>query len=530
MQQGSQSFSDYEPVAPARGLSTPSREEDEWPLTDTEADGAESPCVADAGLLESSRPKKSLAKRTAAKKSAAKDFVFEYLRRGHSLTFLCLFAFTILLYLRPSEIYPSALTNNITFVVGMITLAVFLPTQLSVEGTLTARPREVNAVLLLCVAAVLSMPMAVSPALAWEEFSGTFIRCVIIFVVIVNAVRTEARLRWLLLLAVLVSIWLSAGALNDYRLGNLTVEGYRVGGRGNGIFGNSNDLALHLVTIIPIAAGLLFASRGLLRKSFYAVSILLMIAAVVVTYSRGGFLGLMGAFAVLGWKLGRRHRLAVFGAGAALGVGLLAFAPGSYGVRLLSILIPSLDPVGSHAAREGELMRSLWVAIRRPLFGVGMGNYVLMSYDSRVTHNAYTQVAAELGTPALVCYLVFVFTPLRRMGRVWRETLERPDDHRFNYLAAGIQASLVGYMVSSFFASVAYLWYVYYLVGYAVCLGRIYSSERAEQEQKTKARAALGEPETRPGLEENGVDESGEGETVERDSIDAEVSFGSRGV
>jgi hypothetical protein len=32
-------------------------------------------------------------------------------------------------------------------------------------------------------------------------------------------------------------------------------------------------------------------------------------------------------------------------------------------------------------------------------------------------------------------------------------------------------------MVCSFFASVAYLWYVYYLVGYAVCLRRLYESE-----------------------------------------------------
>ncbi|HST52878.1 MAG TPA: O-antigen ligase family protein [Pyrinomonadaceae bacterium] len=500
MQQGSQSFSDYEPVAPAPRRRTPPREEDEWPAPD--AGGAVA--TPDAESLEGSRSKKSVAKKSSAKTLAAKDHAFEPLRRGHSLTFVCLFAFTILLYLRPSELYPSVVTNNITFVVGLITLAVFLASQLSAEGTLTARPREVNAVLLLCVAALLSMPLAASPALAWEEFSGTFIRCVVIFVVIVNAVRTERRLRALLLLAVFVSLWLSAGAFNDYRLGNLTVEGYRVGGHGSGIFGNSNDLALHLVTIIPVAAGLLFASRGLARKAFYAASILLMTAAIVVTYSRGGFLGLVCAFAVLGWKMGRRHRLAVFGAGAVLGVGFLAFAPGNYGVRLLSILIPSLDPVGSYGAREGELVRSFWAAVHSPFFGVGMGNYVLMSFDSRVTHNAYTQVAAELGTPALVCYLFFVVTPLRRMGRVWRETLSRPDEKRFNYLAAGLQASLAGYMVSSFFASVAYLWYVYYLVGYAVCLERIYASERAAQETETKTLASSEETEakTQAGLEE----------------------------
>jgi hypothetical protein len=36
-------------------------------------------------------------------------------------------------------------------------------------------------------------------------------------------------------------------------------------------------------------------------------------------------------------------------------------------------------------------------------------------------------------------------------------------------------------MFSSFFASVAYLWYVYYLVGYAVCLRRIYEAETGRE-------------------------------------------------
>lgn len=417
--------------------------------------------------------------KAAAPPRAAEKAAGSGLKRGHSLTFAGLFLFTLVLYLRPSEIYPSFVTNNIALTVALLTLAVYLPAQLSLDGTLTARPREVNAVLLLAAAALLSIPLAISPALAWESFSGVFIRCVVIFIVLVNAVRTERRLRRLMLLAVAVSCWLSLGALADFSSGRLTVEGYRVGGRGSGIFGNPNDLALHLVTMTPLAAGLLFSSRGLLRKACYGAAALLMTAGIVVTYSRGGFLGLVCALAVLGWKLGRRHRLAVFAAGALGGLTLFALAPGNYALRLLSIFVPSLDPVGSSSARQGELIRSLWAAAYNPVFGVGMGNYVLMSEREHVTHNTYTQVAAELGLFALACYLVFVFTPLKRLRRIERESLGEPALRRHHYLAVGLQASLAGYMVSSFFASVAFLWYVYYLVGYGFCLDRIYASERA---------------------------------------------------
>jgi hypothetical protein len=44
-------------------------------------------------------------------------------------------------------------------------------------------------------------------------------------------------------------------------------------------------------------------------------------------------------------------------------------------------------------------------------------------------------------------------------------------------LALGLQASLIAYLVSSFFLAVAYNWYVFYLVGYAVCLRRLYEAE-----------------------------------------------------
>ena len=107
-----------------------------------------------------------------------------------------------------------------------------------------------------------------------------------------------------------------------------------------------------------------------------------------------------------------------------------------------------------------------------------MGNYATeMSYTGLVTHNAYTQVASEMGVAALAIYTMFVVTPLKRLGQIARETVTARHNSPYYYLAVGLQASLLAYLVSSFFASVAYLWYVYYLVAYAVCLRRIYESE-----------------------------------------------------
>ena len=82
-----------------------------------------------------------------------------------------------------------------------------------------------------------------------------------------------------------------------------------------------------------------------------------------------------------------------------------------------------------------------------------------------------------MGMAALVCYTLFIVTPLRKLGQIARQTLGAKANSDFYYLSLGLQASLIGYLVCSFFASVAYLWYAYYLIGYAVCLLRLYESE-----------------------------------------------------
>ena len=440
-------------------------------------------------------PEEPIAQLTACSSNPNK---LTFLKHGHAFSYAALFLFTLILYARPAEIYPSALTASIALLVGIATLAFFMPTQLSLEGTLTARPREVNLVLLFCLTGLLSIPFAINREEAWVEFSGTFIRCIVIFVVIINVVRTEARLKGLMFLAMAAGkraagIWLSAEAINDYRLGLMTVEGYRAAGRGTGIFGNTNDMALHLVTMLPIFVALLFGAKGIARKLLYGSCAAIMLAAIVLSYSRGAFLGLIVVLIFMAVKLGPRHRVGSVLAILGLAGAVLLFAPDNYGGRLLSIFMPSLDPVGSSSARQGELFRSFYVALRHPLFGIGMGNYASeMSYRGLVTHNAYTQVASEMGVAAVVIYTMFIVTPLKRLGQIARETFATRDESRYYYLAIGLQASLLAYLVTTFFLSVAYLWYVYYLVAYAVCLRRMYESETERIVVLEKRSAALG--------------------------------------
>jgi hypothetical protein len=392
--------------------------------------------------------------------------------RGHGLTFVGLFLFTVVLYFRPYELFPSlSWLSTSAFWLAGATLLVFIPTQLGLEGTITARPREVNLILLLVLTALLSIPLAVQRSAAWFSFTE-YLKVVVMFIVMVNVVRTEKRLKVLIVLVLGVSCILGVAAINDYRVGNLGPDGSRISGVIGGLFGNPNDLALHLVTMIPLAVGLLFATRNPITKVLYLLCSLLMLGGIIATFSRGGVLGVACAILVLMWKLSRRGRI-VF---AVVGIlTIVVLAPGIIRSRL------GTTQDASAIARTDDLKRSLFLTVRHPVFGIGMGNYVYYSNRAKATHNAYTQVASELGVVAGVCYLLFVIAPLKPLRRIERENLDSKRKPPVHYLAIALQASLAGYMVSSFFASVAYAWYVYYLVGYAVCLRRIHEMNKQTQ-------------------------------------------------
>ncbi|HEX8068936.1 MAG TPA: O-antigen ligase family protein [Pyrinomonadaceae bacterium] len=466
--------SDYEPVAPARPAAPfePTALATDWP-----APGADPKTFATAARPDAPDTP-----------PAARPFA----RRGHALSYAGLFLFTVVLYFRPYELFPAlAGFTSIAFWIAVPTLVVFFVTQFATAGNLTARPREVNIVLLFVLTALLSIPLAINRAEAWGEFDNTFDRAVLMFIVMVNVVRTERRLRALLWLALGASCFLSLNAIQDYRAGILAVQGERVAGAVGGMFGNPNDLALHLVTMLPVAVAFFFLKRNPLTKLLCAAAAALLIAAIVVTFSRGGFLGLIAAGGVLAWKLGRRHKLLVGACILAAALGFGALAPGEYAARLGTITNVSADVTGSSSQRQQLLIRSLMVTAQHPVFGVGMGNFHTVSIHELVSHNAFTQVSAELGLAALALYVWFMVAPLRRLRAVERETYAARRASRFYYLAVGLQAALVGYMVSSFFASVAYNFYVYYLVGYAVALRQLYEAARAAgDEQPARADAA----------------------------------------
>jgi len=259
----------------------------------------------------------------------------------------------------------------------------------------------------------------------------------------------------------------------------------RIEGLVGGMFENPNDLATALDLLLPFAVALTLISKGLARL-FYLVCAAVLAIGVLFTLSRGGFLGLIASSGVLLWKLGRGRRLKITLGGALICGVLLAATPGGYGARIMTIFNTDEDQTGSAQQRRELLERAASVAISRPIVGVGMGNFHIYSIHEKAAHNGYLEIAAELGVIGLIAYLILIFTPLRSLHRIELQTrgMRSKSEREMYWMSVCIQAAFIAYMVCSFFASIEYVWYLYYTAAYAVAIRQIHAAEVTEEEMK----------------------------------------------
>ncbi len=235
------------------------------------------------------------------------------------------------------------------------------------------------------------------------------------FVLYLLAFRTPFRGRVLdgwVLGGALVALWGLGQAVTGHGL--ITAEGvYRV----RGPYGSPNNLALYLERVIPLMLVVVFLGEKRGRRLAYAVLLVPMSAALLLTFSRGALLlGIPAALIFLGaaggWAMRGVVRRRLWGGTAAfLLLSLLALVPFLSTPRFRTLL-------STHTG-TGEfrlaLWRSAWKMFRdSPWFGVGPDNFLykyrtfyMLPWAWREPnlshpHNVLLDFATRIGIPGLV--------------------------------------------------------------------------------------------------------------------------------
>ncbi len=419
-------------------------------------------------------------------------------RDPYRIAFGLLYLFTLLLYVRPNDLFPAMGTFPLIKIVAILAPGAFIYAQHSLGKPIINWTIEVKMACAMLALAFLFTPIAASPGDSVTALNEIFIKTVAIFILMIGLINTRERLKKIISLTVICGTWLAVFAIKSYASGNFTMKD-RIEGIVGGIFSNPNDLALALNMLIPLGVTLALTSAGRIRLLYIACA-LIMTGGVIVTFSRGGFLTLVALSAVMVWKFGRGQRVKALIATALPSLILIAAVSDTYQNRLISIFDHDRDQSGSAQERSEVLKRGLGLAIQHPFIGVGIGNFHIYSMKEKVAHNAYVETAVELGSFGLIAYLILVLASLRGLIRIERETLTARsfNDLDMRHLSIGLQAALVAYLANSFFLSVQYLWYLYYAAAYAVALRQIYAAEKSASGDKSRAAPRQGYVEDGP--------------------------------
>ena len=313
--------------------------------------------------------------------------------------------FMVVYFARPEDWIPGLAAVPLAKITGILILLALV---FSFSNIRWHMPREIIFLSLLVVQ--LWLTVLFSPVWRGGAFNVMldFSKVLPLVIVIYGAVRSMKRLRWILFVqAASVAVIAITSIVNPH------ISGGRLQGVLSGIYGNSNDLALIIDLSLPLCLALALTTRSYWKKLAWTVVMLAMIYVVFLTASRGGAIALVVGALVCLWQLGVKGRRSY----------LLLLVP----VALIVIWLysgntlrerfeqTSIDPAqishdseasGSAEQRKELLFQSLKVTAQHPLFGIGPGNFEIISGVWHVTHNSYTQISAEGGIPAFLLYLL----------------------------------------------------------------------------------------------------------------------------
>jgi O-antigen ligase len=411
-----------------------------------------------------------------------------------------LLAFTAVLLFRPQDQIPGLRSIHIAEICALIGLGPMLLHRFARRLPVFRVTPETTAMVLFGGVILATAPFSFWPGGAVQEFTDEYVKVLVVFVLMMNTLTTPKRLEQLTWLILLCVGYVALRGVVDYARGVNLIEGNRLTGAVNGVYGNPNDLALVMATFVPVAAVVMISRRYSVSKRLIAATItLLMLATIVFTKSRGGMLGLGAALVALAF-LGSRVRRGFAAALVALLLVAAPFAPHSFWTRMASIVDEQQDArefTGSREARRVVMQEAFDTFIDHPLTGIGAGQF--QNYNPpgrrerwRESHNSMLQVAAETGIFGLACFTFLIAAAALGAARTRRmlvraarwpnpavidAVLSPADREALNVHTVGMTASLVGWFVCAQFASVAYSWTFYYLLALIVA-GRELTRDR----------------------------------------------------
>ncbi|RKD25317.1 O-antigen ligase [Caminicella sporogenes DSM 14501] len=245
---------------------------------------------------------------------------------------------------------------------------------------------------------------------------------IILAVFMISKSFDKKKLNYLLLCFLLAAVLVSIIGIHQYMIGDMGHQSWvdkkvnpDLKARAYSTMDNPNILAEYLVIACSMGLVLFIDSKNFLRKVLVGIFTAVNVLCLLLTFSRGGWVGF--AIAVLIIILFEENRLIPIG--MLIGIISLFFLP--------EVVIDRIKSIGNLHDSSNAYRFLIWSAALKMfkdfwLSGVGLGygafikaypNYMLAGVKAAHAHNMYLQVAIETGILGL---LTFLYSVLKAYG------------------------------------------------------------------------------------------------------------------
>lgn len=254
----------------------------------------------------------------------------------------------------------------------------------------------------------------------------------------------------------------------------------------NGIMGNSNDFAAHLILTLPFLLVVVYNSRSALARIAAGAIAGYGLLMIVRTASRGGTIALLVCAAFAFFASNARQRFVLLLVMPAAVILVLLLVPSTALQRIRSFSSSEQDvsqeALESTEARQYVLQKGIEYTLDFPLFGVGPGQF--SSYEGshnklygehgmwHQTHNAWVQASSECGIPGGLLLLAGYISSFWILFRTWRQAARRSDCEDIRNTAFCALLGMAGFMVAITFLNFAYYFQGPALAGMAMVVRR----------------------------------------------------------
>jgi putative inorganic carbon (HCO3(-)) transporter len=290
-------------------------------------------------------------------------------------------------------------------------------------------------------------------------------------------------------------IWVVVGSLGYYGIKGgvfaiISGGSYRVWGPEGSFIEGNNELALALITIIPIFYYLFLTATDKRLRYGYSAAILLCGLSALASYSRGALIGIAAMVVFLWLKSPKKMKL-----GLVMVIVIpaaIAFMPSQWGERMNTVKEYKEDDSAMGRINAWEMAFNL--AASRPPIGGGFDIYDAKTFarfapnphDIHAAHSLYFQALGEHGFMGLGLYLLLGLLSWRTGTAIIKKTARRPDLKWAGTLATMLQVSMIGFGTGGAFLSLLYFDVPYYLMAIMVATNCLVDAEIKVERAKEK--------------------------------------------